>query len=222
MLSASFTKSAATVPRNGERNHEDNSRRARPTLVLGCQHQEDQQDRECENQYGFRANLLLLERHPGPLKSHGWRQLRPRQLLHQIKGLPGAESRRGFTGDRRGRVEVVTEDRLRTECLVNGDESPDRNHVAISVSDIKLPDIFRIDAELVIGLHLHLPRAAKLVEVVYVGRTQVSLQSAEQTIERNFECLGLGTVNLRKELRHVRPKGCVQIVQPGLRIANPQ
>ena len=70
-----------------------------------------------------------------------------------------------------------------------------------------------------IGLNLDLIGAAELVEIIYVRRTQESLQRAEDIAERHAHPLGLGAVHVEKELGDTGAEGAVQPDESRLGIA---
>ena len=105
--------------------------------------------------------------------------------------LARAVAGRGLAGDRR---------RTGTGCSgwmicgpsvsVDVDERAERHHLRLRRCG---PRAARCrpasSAELRLGLHAHLVRAAELVEVVHVGRAEVRLQRAEDAVERDAERL---------------------------------
>ncbi|MNE46663.1 hypothetical protein D3C80_1410120 [compost metagenome] len=68
---------------------------------------------------------------------------------------------------------------------------------------MQLTDILDAIAKRPVRLRNHLPGAAKLVEVVHIGRAQIGLQGIEQLGQRDPLRLGFDAIHVGIELRHV-------------------
>jgi hypothetical protein len=71
-----------------------------------------------------------------------------------------------------------------------------RYHLATGIADLKPSNIFLIPAKLLVGLNHHLVGAIQVVEVVYIGRTQVDLQRGEHVGRCQPDLLGFLTVDV--------------------------
>ncbi len=92
----------------------------------------------------------------------------------------------------------------------------DGHHLAAVSADLKLVDIFGLDPKLGFGLNFDLVGTPELVKIVDIGRPQKCLQGAENIIQRNIQCFGLGAIHIDKNLGDVCPKQSIQSGQTGL------
>ena len=81
--------------------------------------------------------------------------------------------------DAGGRVHVVAVDDERPAAVLDRGHGAQRNHLAVVVADLQPTDVLGLHAVGSIGLHVHLPGAAELVEIVDVQPAQLDLQGVE-------------------------------------------
>ena len=87
------------------------------------------------------------------------------------------------------------------------------DHLPLVVPHLKLPDVAGVAAEPLIGLDVHLPGPAELVEVVDVVRAQVDLERVEELADRHAQGHALGPVDLEVQPGRVRPGAVEQALE---------
>ncbi len=90
---------------------------------------------------------------------------------------------------------------LGTIPALDGDERPERHHVATRVACVQTPDLFRLRSELRLRLNIHLIRSAETIEVVDVERAEVDLERVEEVAELDAVGLGALTIDVGVDLR---------------------
>ena len=96
---------------------------------------------------------------------------------------------------------------------------PQRNHLALVVADLQAPHVLGLHAEGRVGLGVHLPGAAELVEIVHVQSAQIDLQGVEDVVHGDAHRLALGAVDVDIQLRRVGAKDGEQADQARLLIS---
>src|SRR5262249_37774316 len=99
--------------------------------------------------------------------------------------------------------------------LLHRHQGSQRDHLADAVADLELLQVLDLPAEIGIRLHVDLPGAAELVEIVYVQRTEVDLQGVEDLAHRNAHGLGRGAVDVEVEPGGIGAEAGERIAQTG-------
>ncbi len=125
--------------------------------------------------------------------------------------VPGA----GVGVDGRRRVHVVAHHQHRAAHETPRGEVRQRHHAALAVAHLELldrrPGRWR---KTFLGLDVHLPGAAELVEVVDVVRPQVGLQRRPHVVDRHAAVLGLDAVDDQLQPGRVGPEAGEQPFEP--------
>ena len=123
--------------------------------------------------------------------------------LHQVDGLPRADSRPGTAVDGGGGEHVVAVDDQRPVHFADVGQRAHRDHPAGAVADLQPPDLVDAVAEGAVGLGDHLPRAAEKVEVVDVERAEEHLQRVEGVGQRHVRptCTACGSCSRKAAAR---------------------
>ena len=113
--------------------------------------------------------------------------------------MPG----RRVAGDGRGGIHVIAHTHDRPAGVAHVQQRGQLDHLPLVVPHLKLADVAGVAAEALIGLDVHLPRPAELVEVVDVVRAQVDLERVEELADRHAQGHALGPVDVE-----IEPRAC--------------
>ena len=92
-------------------------------------------------------------------------------------------------------------------CFLDLYQRAQWDHLAFAIARFEACDRFRMLAELRVGLRDHLEGPAKAVEVIHVKRAKINLHGLEKILQRHALGLGLDTIDVRVQLRHVHCEG---------------
>jgi hypothetical protein len=189
-----------------DRGAEQDAERQRPAFVLRRQQQEHDEQREAEDGGGRDAFLgdLLLERHARVVEPHLARHRLGEDLLERPHPLSRADARREHAVDLRRTVAVEAHRELRAVHLPHADERGQWQRLPGGVAHVELPDVLRPRAELPLGLHVDLPDAPVLVEVVHERAAQERLQGLVHGRQRDALLEDLVAIHLREVLGRAR------------------
>ena len=110
-------------------------------------------------------------------------------------------------------VHVVAHHRDRPAGVARGQQRAQPDHLPLGAPHLELPDIADPVAEPLVGLDVHLPGPAELVEVVDVVRAQVELQRVEDVADRHAQGHALGPVDVEVEPGRVGPRAVEEALQ---------
>ena len=127
-------------------------------------------------------------------------------MLHNFDRLSRADRRQGAAHDRRRGVQVVAVDHHRPTDLAHANQRAQRHHVPLPIADEQLVEIGHAVAEYAVGLNVHLPVTAELVEIVDVVRAEIDLKRLVDVVDRDAQRFGLRAVDIHVQLRRVRAK----------------
>ncbi len=82
-----------------------------------------------------------------------------------------------------------------------------RNHIALAVAYEELAEIVGVCPVISLGLEVHLPLPAEIVEVVDEETTHISLDRPVHVAQRYALLQDLVTIDIDKPLRHMRQEG---------------
>ena len=173
---------------------------------------EDEQHAERENVDRAVAGEFLLERHLGPFRRKAGGQNFFGESFDRGERVARARTRCGLAAQVGGGKHVVARDLVGAAHFLHGRDRPERNNPALSIARLEQADVFGIQAELRVGLSRHAIGAAEEGEVVHVGRTEISLERAEDVAERHIHALRFDAIHFEPELRHVGAK-CREVVR---------
>ncbi len=185
------------------RHDQDDRDRQDHALVLGGQHQEDQQDNQREDGRGrvTRQDLLIVE--VGPFEVHALRQGFVGDLFDGGLGLAGRIAGRRRAVDVGGQEAVIAAGRDRTEARIDRHQGRQGHHLARIGADLQVTDVFRTGAIGRVGLDPDAVGAAEAVEVVDILRPQIDLHGLEDIADRDAKLAGAGAVDIGEDLRDI-------------------
>ena len=114
---------------------------SRKALVLGGEHEEDEEDAQREDVKAGVAGDDLLEGELGPIEDHALGQVVGGELLHQGLGLAGAEARGWRAVDVGGGIAVVAHDVIGAVGLLDVHERAELDEVAGLVAGLEAQDV---------------------------------------------------------------------------------
>ena len=150
---------------------------------------------------------------PDQLIRHALQHVLLGQVFHRLQALAGAVSGRGRAVDFRRAEQVEVIDHLRSRGLFQRDDIAER-HQSVGVrAHVVLPQVARVHAERLIGLHVNAIGTIVEVEVVDVLRTHVDAQRLRHLADGHSDGLGLFAIDLHQLLRIVGGKAGEQSLQ---------
>src|SRR5438876_11490245 len=102
---------------------------------------------------------------------------------------------------------VVTRDLVGAAYFLHGRNRAERNNSAGIISRFLQANIVRTQTESGVSLSCNAISAAKEREIVYVCRSKISLQRAEDVTERHIHAFRFDAIDVEPKLRDVRAKG---------------
>ena len=147
------------------------------------------------------ARRQFFERQPCPFVGETLGQNFLAQILHGGDGLPGAETLARRAVNFRRAKQVVVADHLRRRSLCDAGQVLQRNHRASIRAHIVLLHVFRLRAELLVGLDINAVRTIVEIEIVDVRRTHVDAESIRDLLQRDVQALGFLAINGDQKLR---------------------
>src|SRR5262249_36924059 len=134
---------------------------------------------KAENRRWWDALLrfLLLERHADVVEAHFSGHGLCKNFLDGSHGLSGGIAGSGSTVDLRGAVLVVAHGEFRAGARLETSDCSKRHHFAFVVLHVELADVFGGSSILALCLDVHLPLAAKSIEIVNEQAAHEGLKS---------------------------------------------
>ncbi len=175
--------------------------------------------RQREDVDGRISRFELQERQLGPIgRRRSW-QLFAREVLHQGDALARTRAGRRVAGDRGRGIHVVTHQRNGTAGIAHAQQGAQPDHLPPVVADLQLLDVGNAIPVARIGLHVHLPDPAELVEIVDVVGAEIDLQDVEDITDWYPEGHALRAVDVQVEPRRARAGAVEQACQAGRLVA---
>src|SRR5882757_6666568 len=206
-----------TVDR-AEQTHRDDKNdreRQRPTFVKRREQQENEQNAKRENVNRAVARKFLLERYLRPLGREAGRQDLFSETFNGGKRLAAARAWCRLPAQVGRGKHVVARDLVGAAYLLHGRNRPERNNSAGIISRLQQANVARTQTELGVSLSCNTISAAKEREIVYVCRSEISLQRAEDVAQRHIHAFRFDAIDVEPKLRDVRAKGRQIIRQTG-------
>src|SRR5271157_3829325 len=153
---------------DGDRDSQQHAEGERPALVLRRHDEEDDKERQAENDGGRHAlrRLLLLVRHAAVVEAHLRGHGFVEDVLQRGHGLTGTVTRRGVGIDLHAVKQVVAHDELSAGARVGPGQGAQGDHLVGRIPDVELAEVFRLGAEVAVGLDVYLPLQTKAVVMV--------------------------------------------------------
>jgi len=137
------------------------------------------------------------------------------EALDHTDDLARADPGQRRAVDGGGRIHVVADDDERPAVVLDAGHRAQGDHLAAGVADLEPPHVLGPHAEGRVGLHVHLPGPAELVEVVHVEPAQVHLEGLEHLAQRHAHGLALGAIDVDVQLGRVGAEHGGQAGQAG-------
>ena len=184
----------------GEGHGQDHRQGQGPLLVLGRQDQEHHDDAEAEGDGGGGAGALFLEGLAGPFQLVAGGQGFLGHFLDDLDGVAGTDLGHGTAHDLGGEEAVEALQLFRADHGLDLDQGRDGHHGTAAALHVHPAQVFRLGAELAVGLELHPVGAAVEVEVIDVECAHGGLQRLIHVADGDAHGDGLGFVDLDAQL----------------------
>src|SRR5947207_9019864 len=188
------------------RNNQNDCKRQRPAFVKRREQQENEQNAKRENVNRAVAREFLLERYLRPLSREAGGQNLFGKTFNGRERVATASARRRLTAQVGRGKHVVARDLVGATYFLHGRNRAERNNSAGIISRFQQANIVLTQTELGVSLSCNAISAAKERKIVYVCRSKISLQRAEDVAQRHIHAFRFDAIDVEPKLRDVRAK----------------